>query len=37
MEHPQALNDDGTSGPVALFARNRLCALVKPGLDVTDR
>jgi len=35
MEHPQALNDDGTSGPVALFARNRLCALVKPGLDVT--
>jgi molybdate transport system substrate-binding protein len=35
MEHPQALNDDGTSGPVALFARNRLCALVKPGLKVT--
>ena len=35
MEHPQALNDDGTSGPVALFARNKLCALVKPGLDVT--
>jgi molybdate transport system substrate-binding protein len=23
MEHPQALNDDGTSGPVALFARNK--------------
>ena len=35
MEHPQALNDDGTGGPVALFARNKLCALVKPGLDVT--
>ena len=35
MEHPQALNDDGTSGPVVLFARNKLCALVKPGLDVT--
>lgn len=35
MEHSQALNDDGTSGPVALFARNKLCALVKPGLDVT--
>ena len=34
MEHPQALNDDGTSGPVALFARNKLCALVKPGLDI---
>jgi molybdate transport system substrate-binding protein len=36
MEHPQALNDDGTSGPVVRFARNRLCALVKPGLDVTS-
>lgn len=35
MEHPQSLADDGTGGPVALFARNRLCALVKPGLDVT--
>ena len=35
MEHPQELNDDGTSGPVVRFARNRLCALVKPGLDVT--
>lgn len=35
MEHPQALSDDGTSGPVAQFARNRLCALVKPGLKVT--
>ncbi len=35
MEHPQALFDDGTSGPVARFARNKLCALVKPGLDVT--
>lgn len=35
MEHPQALNDDGTGGPVVLFARNRLCALVKPGLKVT--
>jgi molybdate transport system substrate-binding protein len=35
MEYPQALHDDGTSGPVAQFARNKLCALVKPGLDVT--
>ena len=31
MEHPQALNDDGTAGRSTLFARNKLCALVKPG------
>jgi molybdenum ABC transporter molybdate-binding protein len=36
MEHPQALHDAGKSGPVQLFARNRLCALVKPGLHVTS-
>jgi ABC-type molybdate transport system substrate-binding protein len=35
MEHPQALADAGKSGPVVLFARNRLCALVRPGLAVT--
>jgi len=35
MEHPQALYDDDTSGPVTRFARNKLCALVKSGLDVT--
>ena len=35
MEHPQALNDDGTGGPVVRFARNKMCALAKPGLDVT--
>jgi molybdate transport system substrate-binding protein len=34
MEHPQALHDAGKSGPVMLFARNKLCALVKPGLNV---
>jgi molybdenum ABC transporter molybdate-binding protein len=34
MEHPQALSAAGKSGPVLLFARNRLCALVKPGLKV---
>ena len=34
MEHPQALHDAGKSGPVVLFARNKLCALVKPGLKV---
>lgn len=35
MEHPQSLAAAGRSGPVVLFARNRLCALVKPGLPVT--
>ncbi|MGA7017272.1 MAG: molybdate ABC transporter substrate-binding protein [Pseudolabrys sp.] len=34
MEHPQALHDEKKSGPVIRFARNRLCALVKPGLAV---
>lgn len=35
MQHPQALFEDGTGGPVVRFARNKLCALVKPGLDIT--
>jgi molybdate transport system substrate-binding protein len=35
MEHPQALSKANKSGPVVLFARNRLCALVRPGLAVT--
>jgi len=34
MEHPQALHDEKKSGPVVRFARNALCALVKPGLKV---
>ena len=34
MEHPQALATAGKSGPVVLFARNRLCALVRQGLAV---
>lgn len=32
MEHPQALHDAGKSGRVVLFARNTLCALLRPGL-----
>jgi molybdate transport system substrate-binding protein len=36
MEHPQALATANTSGPVVLFARNKLCALVRPGLAVTS-
>jgi len=35
MEHPQSLAAAGKGGPVVLFARNRLCALVKPGMSVT--
>jgi molybdate transport system substrate-binding protein len=34
IEHPQALADAGKSDPVVLFARNRLCALARPGLAV---
>jgi ABC-type molybdate transport system substrate-binding protein len=36
MEHPQALAQAKKSGPVVLFARNRLCALVRPGFAVTS-
>lgn len=36
MEHPQALHDAKISGPVTLFTRNRLCALIKPGFEVTS-
>ena len=35
MEHPQALASAKRSSPVVLFARNRLCALARPGLEVT--
>jgi ABC-type molybdate transport system substrate-binding protein len=35
MEHPLMLARAGKSSPVALFARNQLCALVRPGLPVT--
>ena len=34
MTHPQSLAGAGKSGPVVLFARNRLCALVRPALAV---
>lgn len=36
MEHPAALAKAGKCGPVALFARNTLCALARPGLEVTS-
>jgi ABC-type molybdate transport system substrate-binding protein len=35
MGNPLALSRAGKAGPVVLFARNRLCAMVRPGLDVT--
>jgi molybdate transport system substrate-binding protein len=35
MEHPQALASAKRSGPVVLFARNTLCALARPGVEVT--
>jgi ABC-type molybdate transport system substrate-binding protein len=37
MEHPQALAAAKRSGPVVLFARNELCALVGPKLAVTSQ
>lgn len=36
MAHPQALAQAKKSGPVVLFARNSLCALVRPGLPLTS-
>lgn len=35
MNHPESLAKANKAGPVKMFARNRLCALVKPGLSVT--
>jgi molybdate transport system substrate-binding protein len=34
MEHPLSLSHGGKAGPVVLFARNRLCALARPGFEV---
>jgi len=36
MDHPQALQREGISGPVVLFARNELCAFLRPGLAATS-
>ncbi len=35
MEHPTALHAGGQSGPVRCFARNELCALVRPEVTAT--
>ncbi|MFP4128654.1 MAG: molybdate ABC transporter substrate-binding protein [Desulfonatronovibrio sp.] len=34
MAHPMKLVDKGEKGPVALFARNNLCALAQPEVNV---
>jgi len=34
MGNPQALTQTGKAGPTVMFARNHLCALVRPGLKV---
>jgi molybdate transport system substrate-binding protein len=34
MDHPQALASARKSGPVVLFAHNRLCVLARPGVAV---
>jgi len=35
--NPLALAKAGRAWPVVVFARNRLCAIARPGLDVTAR
>jgi ABC-type molybdate transport system substrate-binding protein len=35
MRHPQTLMKAGRGGPVVLFARNKLCALAQPAVEVT--
>jgi ABC-type molybdate transport system substrate-binding protein len=35
LAHPQALREAHGYGPIRVFARNALCALVRPGLAVT--
>jgi molybdate transport system substrate-binding protein len=36
LEHPQALARFGLAGPAVLFARNELCAFLRPGLVATS-
>ena len=35
MDHPQSLASSGQTGPVRRFARNRLCGLASPKVNVT--
>ena len=34
--HPKKLAEAGKAGPVVVFARNRLCAMARPGLAVSS-
>lgn len=36
MGHPRTLEKSGLGGPVVLFARNRLCGIAQPDLDVAS-
>lgn len=36
MKHPQTLMDQGRPGPVVLFARNNLCAMAQPEVEVSS-
>jgi molybdenum ABC transporter molybdate-binding protein len=36
VDHPQTLAREGRSGPAIVFARNRLCGLAAPGVEVTS-
>jgi molybdate transport system substrate-binding protein len=36
MGNPQTLTQAGKAGPTVMFARNHLCALVRPGFKVTS-
>lgn len=35
MSHPKSLEAEGKAGPVVLFARNELCAFLRPGVEAT--
>lgn len=35
MRHPRALAESGLGGPVVMFARNRLCGLARPEVQIT--
>ncbi|EWY37744.1 hypothetical protein N825_09190 [Skermanella stibiiresistens SB22] len=37
LGNPMTLSHLGLAGPVVLFARNHLCAIVRPGLELTPR
>jgi molybdate transport system substrate-binding protein len=37
MGYPEALTKAGISGPTVLFARNHLCAILRPGLPATPK